>query len=287
MNRKAKLSLVLGFVGLSIVGSIGYHLKTQSQLTQPNVNDVLLSLIKNDLDGFKSYIVNGGSIYVDLPAIDGKQMSVAEGLAYFDRTTFVEFLKSLNVSFIKQNAQQDFLTIAFEKKNPKMLDLILSENIDFGFRYGDKSLNLLHLASLQCSDQFVKKLALSKKIDWKEETLDGHTALSLAAEHECLSTLGFWKEQGADFKTKSKKGISPLEIIKKKSGAAIEAFGQSFETRQPASTVTVAGIDHKRISFYKKREVPKDVPVDYSAIVEPKSRPDEANETAAHSEFSD
>lgn len=270
-----------------MIAGVGYLVKNVQQVNKPKIDDVFLSLVKNDLNSFKEYVINGGSIYADLPLIDGKQMTIAEGIAYYDRLEFANFLRELNIPFIKQNANGDFVTIAFEKNNSKMLELILNQNIDYEFKYGDKSMSILHLASIGCQDQVVKKLVKDKKVDITQLTNDGETALTLAAQNECLKVLGFWKENGADFKAKNKNGTSALDIIKKKKGAEMEAFSESFEKRAPASTVTVAAVDNKRASFYKKREVPKEVQIDYSAIVEPKARPDEANDTAAFSEFSD
>jgi hypothetical protein len=64
------------------------------------------------------------------------------------------------------------------------------------------------------------------------------------------------------------------------------AFAMSFEPRT-GSTGGRGPASVPELNFYKKRVVPADQKIDYSALIEPEDRPLDATETAEHSEFAD
>ncbi len=247
------------------------------------LDDALLALIKNDQKGFESFINSGGNIHAELPEIDGKTYTVAQGVAYFERTSFAKYLHEKKISFALQNANADYdiMTLTIVKNNPGMLDQLVFENPKFEMSYGKKGWTLLHMASASCSHKLTAILHQKGKLNWDLKAKDGSTPLTLAAENDCLPMLSYWKEQDANFNTRDGRGYSALSILKKKKDAALVAFAESFEARQPSSIVKAEP------DFYKKRKIPKDQMVDHAAMLEPEDRPLEATETAAHSEFAD
>lgn len=245
-------------------------------------DEALLALIKNDQKAFESFIEAGGQVHDSLPLIDGKIYTISEGMAYFERPGFMKYVHSQKISYVKQsNKDFDIMTITIAKNNPDVLNELTLENPDFKFKYGKKEWSLLHLASAACSFKLTETLHLKGQLNWDLKAKDGSTPLTLAAENDCLPMLSYWKEQKADFKKKDGRGLTALSILKKKKDAALVAFAESFEERKIAS-------EPKKIpNFYKKRKIPKDQIIDYSALIEPEDRPLEATETAEFSEFAD
>jgi len=275
---------VIAVGSLCLFSSISvWHFSTKSG-PKVSVDDVLLSLIKNDLAGFKAYINAGGDLQNALPHIDGQSMTVAQGMAYFERQEFIKYLQDQKKKFLIQDSKGDMLSITVRKNNAEILNLLLKESPDLTLRYGSQRMSLLHLASNGCSHKLVLPLMQTEKFKWNEDTKQGHNALTLAAENECLSLLSFWKKKGISFNKNDRRGISAFKILSGKKDATILDFIQSFASRSPAS---IAVTSQKTVTFYRKRINPKDMPVDYSALIEPESRPEAAVETAEKSEFSD
>lgn len=288
MNTKQKVLLASCVVGgLGIASLIA--LKGPGILgLKRNLNDeALLALIKNDQSAFESFIKAGGNLNGTLPLIDGKEYTVAEGMTHFERINFMKHLQEKKIPFIKQveGKEYDALSLSIAKNNPELLNTLILENPNMDATYGAKKWNLLHMASSMCSHKLTSILHTKGKLNWDTKTKDGSTALTLAAENDCLPMLSYWKDQKADFNKKDGRGMSALSILKKKKDAALVAFAQSFETRSLAAIVTKSA--PVEVSFYKKRKIPQDQIVDHAALIEPEDRPLEANETAEFSEFSD
>ena len=288
MNKK-HLTIAAAFVlGALSVGTVMQLTKsTTTSMTGSKGSDgALLALIKNDQAGFEAWIKNGGDLFAYLPMIDGKEMTVAEGLAYFERTTFIKHLQANKISFVKQkkNGKDDILFMALQKNNPELFELLLKENPDLTATYGDKGWTLLHYAAAGCNHKLSSVLHKEKKLTYDLKAKDGTIPLNLAAQSDCLQMLSYWKEHGADFKTKDGRGTNALSILGKKKDAAVSAFFQSFETKRSPAT---AFVEPPEVNFYKKRVVPKDQKIDYSALIEPEDRPMDATETAEYSEFAD
>lgn len=239
----------------------------------------LLALIKNDPKSFDEFIKRGGNIHDSLPEIDGKIYTVAEGISVFERPRFGELLHSAKVPYIKQEkkASFDIMSLAVGKNNLELLKQYHKEVPNYLVLYGKNNENLLHLASSSCSHKVIDFLHREGKLSWELKTKNGASALTIAAESECLPILSYWKENNANFRAKDGRGLTALGILKLKKDAALMAFAQSFEDRNVASGP----------SFYKKRKIPKDQVVDHSALIEPGDRPLDATETAEYTEFSD
>ncbi len=142
------------------------------------------------------------------------------------------------------------------------------------------------MASAECSYKVITVLNKAG-MNWNLKTKAGVTALNVAAEEGCLQALSYFKEQGADFKENDGRGVNALSILSKKKDAALMAFAESFmDRRAPASVVTIV-TQAAKPEFYKKRKIPKDNLADRAHLIEPEDRPDDANETAENSEFSD
>lgn len=253
------------------------------QVEERNLSDeALLALIKNDQKAFESFISAGGKLHDSLPLIDGQIYTIAEGMAYFDRVTFMKHVQSKKIPYVKQTKGKEFdiMTLAIAKNNPQLLNQLALEKPDFKFPYGEKEWSLLHIASAACSHKLTAILHEKGQLNWNLKAKDGSTPLTLAAQNDCLPMLSYWKEQKADFNLKDGRGLTALGILKKKKDAALLAFAESFESRKVASATPVP-------DFYKKRKIPKDQIVDYSALIEPEERPLEASETAEFSEFAD
>jgi ankyrin repeat protein len=283
VNKKRAIISTACLLGIVAVTSVGFYITSDSRQAARNLTDeALLALIKNDHKAFAAFLDAGGNLHNALPKIDGVSYTVAEGLSYFERPHFAQMLHERKVSYLKQNkdAPFDIMTISITKNNPELLNQLVLETPDFNLAYGKKGWNLLHLASASCAHKLTSILHEKGKLNWNTKAGDGATALTLAAENDCLPMLSYWKEQGADFKLKDGRGKSALAILKGKKDAALMAFAQSFEVRVPAA-VTV------QPNFYKKRKIPKDQMIDYSSMIEPEERPLEATETAELSEFAD
>lgn len=285
MNRKQVTISAACLFGVAALSTMFFYKSGNLSQGRNLLDDALLALIKNDQSGFESFIKAGGDIHGELPEIDGKTYTVAQGVAYFERTAFAKHLHEKKMAFVQQNSSADYdiMTLTITKNNPEMLNQLVFENPKFEMAYGKKGWTMLHMASASCSHKLTAILHQKGKLNWDLKAKDGSTPITLAAENDCLPMLSYWKEHGADFNSRDGRGYSALSILKKKKDAALVAFAESFEARQPSSVTIVKA----EPDFYKKRKIPKDQMVDHAAMLEPEDRPLEATETAAHSEFAD
>lgn len=285
MNNKRAIASAAGLLVVVAASTVWLLSNPKTaEVKERNLSDeALLALIKNDQRAFEEAIQAGAKIHDALPLIDGKTYTIAEGMAYFDRPHFMKYLRSKSISYIeqKEGKSYDIMTLAVGKNNVELLNELSLAQPDYKLAYGKSGWSLLHMASALCSHKITGILHKTGKLNWDLKAKDGSTPLTLAADHDCLPMLSYWKEQGADFKKKDGRGVSALAILKKKKDAALVAFAESFEPRKVAS-VTPPVPD-----FYKKRKIPKDQIVDHSALIEPEERPMEATETAEFSEFAD
>lgn len=285
------LTAALCLVGVSVVS--GLYLGKNKSFFAGNRNltdDALLALIKNDQTAFEDFLRAGGNIHGELPKIDGQTYSVAEGIAYFERTGFAKYLQSKNISYVKQDGSRpfDIMIIAVKKNSPELMEQLLLQNPKFELQY-QNGWTYLHMASAWCSHKVAQLLHEKGRLRWDHMAKDGTTPLTLAAENDCLPMLSYWKEQGADFHMKDAKGRSALSILKSKKDPALKAFAESFDDRQIATITVTKTIAPKQVTvpdFYKKRKIPKEQMIDHAAMLAPEDRPLEI-ETAAHSEFAD
>jgi hypothetical protein len=284
VNNKRVVVTAAGLIGVTAVtGLILYkNIGDNRNLT----DEALLALIKNDQKAFESFITSGGNVHDKLPEIDGKTYTVAQGLSYFERSAFAKHLHEKKINYVQQdeNGTDDIMTLAIKKNNPELLNQLSLENPKYGLAYGKNGWNLLHQASAVCAHKLTPILHEKGKLNWDTKAKDGSTALTLAAEHDCLPILSYWKEQKADFKAKDGRGLTALSILKKKKDAALLAFADSFESRKISSITIVAAAEP---DFYKKRKIPRDQIVDHAGMIEPNDRPLDASETAEFSEFAD
>lgn len=286
MSHKRTQLIATSFLVVVAVTTIWFfqHPNKSAQFT--NLTDeALLALIKNDQKAFESFIAAGGDVHGDLPEIDGTTYTVAQGISYFERPNFAQFLNNKGIQFVKQDGKApfDIMTIAVKKNNPDLFKELLSETTKFQLDYGKNAWTLLHMASAWCSDKLTP--FFEGKINWDHKALDGTTPLTLAAVNDCLPMLSYWKEKGADFRAKDGRGQTALSILKKKKDAALAAFAASFEERKVATVTVVKKLPVP--DFYKKRKIPKEQIVDHAAMLEPEDRPLGATETAEFSEFAD
>ncbi len=287
MNNKRAIVSAACLVGVLAVSSI-WMLKNSKFAGNRNLTDeALLALIKNDQKAFENFINSGGNLHDDLPKIDGETYTVAEGIAYFERTSFGGYLHTRKTPYVKQDDKKNFdiMTLSITKNNPELLKQLALENPKFNMQYGKNGYNLLHLAAAKCAHKLTPILHDKGQLRWDMKAKDGSTPITLAAENDCLPMLSYWKEMGADFKAKDGRGRSALAILKSKKDAALIAFAQSFEPSRTIASVTV--VQPAEPDFYKKRKIPKDQIVDHAAMLEPEDRPLEASETAEMSEFAD
>ncbi|MFL5784895.1 MAG: hypothetical protein ACJ76H_09820 [Bacteriovoracaceae bacterium] len=285
MNKKNLTIAASMFVGVLAVGTFWQFSKHTTSTGRGGSDDALLALIKNDQASFETWVKNGGDLFATLPVIDGKTMTVAEGLAYFERTDFMKYLQENKITFVKQSkdGKDDIVLLSLKKNNPELFTLVMKENPDLSVKYGEKGWTLLHFAAAGCNHKLAGLLS-TLKYDTKAK--DGSIPLNLAAANDCLPMLSYWKEHNADFKTKDGRGTTALTILKTKKDAAMVAFAMSFEPRT-GSTGGRGPASEPELNFYKKRVVPADQKIDYSALIEPEDRPLDATETAEHSEFAD
>jgi ankyrin repeat protein len=275
------------FTGVIAVGTVWQFSKTTTTSTsRGGADDAFLAMIKNDQASFENWVQNGGDLSALLPTIDGKNLTVAEGLAHFERTNFIKYLQANKVKFMKQNkdGKDDIMSLAVAKNNAELFSLLMKENPDLTAVYGEKGHSLMHLVSANCASKLTSLLK-TDKLSWNTKAKDGSTPLTLAASSDCLAVLSYWKDQKADFNQKDGRGTSAMSVMRGKKDAAMLAFLQSFETRR--DRVPASAFVEPEINFYKKRVVPKDQKIDYSALIEPEDRPLDATETAEHSEFAD
>lgn len=279
-----KTQMVFLSVGvLAVVSVVG--MKFFQHRETRNLNDeALLALIKNDQKAFESFIQSGGDIHGKLPLIDGQTYTVAQGMAHFERANFVQYLQQTKKPFLKQDksGELDIMSVAAKKNNPELFNNLLIEKPELGHAYGEKGWSLLHIASAACAHKLTPLLFEKGKLTWDQKAKDGSTPLTIAAENECLPMLSYWKEQKAKFNQKDGRGLSAMDILKKKKDPALTAFVNSFEPSGRAQASMPS-----EITFYRKRVIPKHQMIDRSALVEPEDRPLDANETSELSEFSD
>lgn len=278
--KKQHVILGIGVTAFLALFSFFYFQNSSSR----NLSDeALLSIIKNDQKGFERYLSIGGKIATNIE-IEKDTYTVGELLVNYDRIGFVKYAISNKMPFeVDPLKAFDIHSLSVNQNNPEMLSLLLGDKkFNKSFKpYGEKGWSLLHMASAQCSYKVISVL-YKTGMTWDLKSKDGRTPLTVAAEEGCLQALSYFKEQGADFRKKDGRGITALSILLKKKDAALMAFAESFiERRTPSSAVAVVP------NFYKKRRIPKDNLADRAHLIEPEDRPEEANETAANSEFSD
>ncbi len=286
MSKKKIVILSTFLLGATTFSAFwGYQQSKKMSFRSPT-DDALLALIKNDQKAFEGFVSAGGNVHDLLPLIDGKSYTVAEGIAYFERTSFANYLHSKKINYISQDEKKEFdiMTLSITKNSPELLKQLSLEKPKYSMAYGTKGWTLIHMASAQCSYRLMEILEKEGKLTWNLKAKDGSTPLTLAAEYDCLPILSYWKKSGADFKMKDGRGMSALAIIRQKKDAAFMAFADSFESRKIASVGVVAKAEP---NFYKKRQIPKDQIVDHAAMIEPNDRPLEATETSEYSEFAD
>lgn len=287
MNKNRAIVSAACLVGVLAVSSV-WLLNNSKFASNRNLTDeALLALIKNDQTAFENFIKAGGDLHDNLPKIDGENYTVAEGIAYFERTSFGAYLHTNKMSYVKQDEKKlfDIMTLAITKNNPELLKQLALENPKYDLQYGKHGYNLLHLAAAKCAHKLTPIIHEKGKLRWDMKAKDGSTPLTLAAENDCLPMLSYWKEMGADFKAKDGKGRTALSILQNKKDAALVAFAQSFDPIRTIASVTI--VKPAEPDFYKKRKIPKDQIVDHAAMLEPEDRPLEATETAEMSEFAD
>lgn len=249
-----------------------------------NLDDVaLLSIIKNDQKEFENYLSAGGTLDTILH-VEGNNYSVGELIVKYERLDFVKYSLNKSLKFnIDLKKDFDVYSLSVTKNNSAILSLLTQKKPNLTSKtYGLKNWTLLHMASAECSSKVISVLHQAG-MSWNLKAKDGSTPLTLAAEKGCLDVLSYWKNQGADFRMKDGRGLTALSLLSKHKDAAALAFAESFATkRMPASVVAST-----ELNFYKKRLIPKDNLADRAHLIEPEDRPDDANETAEYSEFSD
>jgi hypothetical protein len=280
--KNQRVYLGIGITALMAFSSFFYFQHSDNK----NLSDeALLSIIKNDQKGFERFIAAGGKISTNVE-VENDQYTVGELLVKYNRLGFVKYAMDKKMAFeIDPLKSFDIHSLSVNQNNPEILAILLGDKkFDKNFKpYGDKGWSLLHMASAQCSYKVISILSKAG-MTWNLKSKDGTTPLTIAAEEGCLQALSYFKEQGADFKQNDGRGINALAILRKKKDAALMAFAESFmDRRLPGSVVTVQAVPN----FYKKRAIPKDNLADRAHLIEPEDRPEEANETAANSEFSD
>jgi hypothetical protein len=273
---------------IAFVVSTSLYMMKRSEPQKPSADEGFLSIVKNDRSSFEKYLLSGGSL-LEKVSISQKDYTLGELLVEYERVPFIQFAssghKSLNTT---QSSISDIWYLAIPKNNPELLQSLISAHPGYRLpsrKYGKEERNLLHLASAQCSHKLVSILE-AQGMKWNEKDKFGSTALTLAADHDCLQILKYWKEQGADFKAKDGQGRSALSLLMKRKDLAIQAFAQTFQDKRAPAAVLLASAPQVP-NFYKKRQIPQESFNDRSRLIEPGERPDEANETADYSEFSD
>lgn len=253
-----------------------------------NLDDMaLLSIIKNDQSAFENYIAAGGKLGANLN-VEGGTYMVGELVVKYERLGFVKYAKDKKMIFdVDPKKAFDVYSLSVSKNNPEILTLLTDTKPDLNAKtYGDKNWSLLHMASSECSHKVIPVLHKSG-MNWNTKAKDGSTALTVAAESGCLQALSYWKEHGADFKAKDGRGMTALNILSKHKDAALAAFAESFMPKRTIASVTTVAAAPAEPNFYNKRVIPKDQLASRADLIEPEDRPDDANETAEYSEFSD
>lgn len=254
----------------------------QKRLSDMDLKDkALLSIVKDDLSGFKSYLAAGGKLS-DAIHMEGKNYKISDLLVKYERMNLLKIVQGNKLAFA---SAEDWRTVV-EKNNPEVFNAMKEAHPSImlvELKYGSDQWNLLHVAANHCSFKILSALEESG-MKWSDQAKDGSTPLTMAAQKDCIQGLSYWKEKGADFRAKDGRGMTALNILAKKKDSALAAFAQSFmKNRAPASVVA----ENKVPNFYKTRVIPKDNLADRSHLIEPGDRPDDANETSDYSEFSD
>lgn len=278
-------------LGLGVAAGLGIYSVSLVKFQQKRISELdlkdkaLLSIVKDDIAGFKAYLAAGGSLAHTIE-LEGKKYKIGDLLVKYERTSFIKLAQDQKLAII---TDQDW-KLAVEKNNPEIFKTMREAHPAVKvaeLRYGQEGWNLLHVAAASCSAKILNTLE-EQGMSWSYKAKDGTTPLTVAVRNDCLQALSYWKEKGADFKAKDGQGQSALALLNLKKDAALSAFAESFaEKRAPASIITVAAAPEKVPNFYKKRVIPKDNLADRAHLIEPGERPDEANDTAEHSEFSD
>lgn len=285
MNKR-RSGMAIGLIGL-LASSYLFLTKTTGKQT-PSADEGFLSIVKNDPRGFENYLLSGGSL-LEKVKISQKDYTLGELLVEYERIPFIHRASLSQKSFNTSSpSTSDIWFLAIPKNNPQLLQSLIAANPGYSLysrKYGKEERNLLHLASAQCSHKLVKILE-AQGMKWNEKDRSGSTALTLAADHECLQILKYWKEQGADFNAKDGLGRSALSLLMKRKDITVQAFAQTFQEKRSPARVLLASAPTVP-NFYKKRHIPQESLSDRSRLIDPGERPDEANETADYSEFSD
>lgn len=288
-GKNVKNKRVILGIGITAGLALSTFYFVQNSASRNLSDEALLSIIKNDQRGFEKFIAGGGKISTEID-VEGGRFTVGELLVKYNRLSFVKYAMDKKMAFdIDPKKAFDVHSLSVNQNNPEMLGQLLGEQkFDKKFKeYGAKGWSLMHMASADCSYKVITVLNKAG-MKWNLKVKDGTTPLTVAADAGCLQALSFFKEQGADFKATDGRGMSALAILGKKKDAATMAFAESFyDRRSPASVVTVVTTQAPPPNFYKKRVIPKDSLADRAHLIEPEDRPDEANETAENSEFSD
>lgn len=284
MKNLSKKHVVIGAGVLACVGVTSIFL-IKSQSSRNLTDEALLSIIKNDQKAFEKYVASGGKLGTTLD-VEGKHFMVGELIVKYERIEFVRFAKAKKLAFdVDMKKDFDVYSLAVTKNNPEILTLLTESKPDLNAKaYGDKKWSLLHMASKECSYKVITVLHKAG-MNWDLKAKDGSTPLTVAAEEGCLQALSYWKEQGADFRAKDGRGMTALSLLSKNRDAAIMAFADSFQEKRSPASITVAKAAQP--VFYKKRQIPKDQLANRANLIEPEIRPEDANETAEYSEFSD
>jgi hypothetical protein len=246
----------------------------------------LLSIIKNDQNSFRQFILSGGSL--DQSVLIGKSaVTLGSLLVDYERVEFLKLLLNLKNKELIFLREDKIWTSAISKDNEDLLKTMLSllpNQYIKKKKIGQKKSSLMHLASVNCSHKILNILE-QEGFNWADEDASGASALTLAAEMNCLESLDYWKKNKANFSQHDRRGLSALEILKKKKNAALAAFASSLTA--PTRIVAVVAKTERPHSFYKKRHFPKDQLTERTSFLGPEVRPLEANDTAEYSEFSD
>ncbi len=254
---------------------------------QDDPSDVaLLSIIKNDQNSFQQFILSGGSL--DQSVIIGKStVTLGSLLVDYERVEFLKLLLNLKNKELVFLRDDKIWASAVSKDNEDLLKTMLSlspKQYIYKKKIGEKKRSLMHLASVNCSHKILKILE-QEGFNWADEDASGASALTLAAEMNCLESLDYWKLKKANFSQLDKRGVSALEILQKKKNAALAIFASSLTA--PTRNVAVIAKTERPHSFYKKRHFPKDQLTERTSFLGPEVRPLDANDTAEYSEFSD
>ncbi len=271
--------IALSLAVLTIIVTIYSKKETSSDLA-------LLSIIKNDQNSFEKFILSGGSLNQTVN-IGKNTVTLGSLLVDYERVDFLKLLSSLKSEEYIFLRDDKIWMSAVSKDNQDLLKIMLTlspKQYIKKKKFGPKNRSLLHLASLDCSHKILNLLE-QEGLNWSEQDNSGASALTMAAEMNCIESLNHWKLKKANFIQNDKRGLSALEILKKKKEAVFATFSNSLTP--PARNIAVLAKSERAHSFYKKRHFPKDRLTERTSFLEPEVRPIDANDTADYSEFSD